>query len=132
MKYAKLFFFFCTGALAGSSGAAQAEAAAQTEMSGFFFLNAGALAGSSGCGGAQAEAAAETEMWGFFFVNAGALAGSSGCAEADAAADTEMPDAGGFVQLAQVQRHTDVGKGQENRGTYSVRPHTLVATGPIH
>jgi hypothetical protein len=68
----------------------------------------------------------------FFFVNAGALAGSSGCAEADAAADTEMPDAGGFVQLAQVQRHTDVGKGQENRGTYSVRPHTLVAEGLIH
>jgi hypothetical protein len=37
VKYA-IFFFFCTGALAGSSGAAQAEAeAAETEMSGFFF-----------------------------------------------------------------------------------------------
>jgi len=99
VKYAN-FFFFCTGALAGSSGSAQAEAAAQTEMA--FFLPMQVLL--------RAAVAVLKLM---------------------------LPQILKFQTQedlfnGQVQGHTNSGKGQENRGTYSLRPHTLVAQGLMH
>ena len=91
----------CADALAASSGGAQAEAApAQpVKYANFFFFARGLLRAAVAV---LKQKQPHKLKWHFFFFHAGALAGSSGGAEADAAADTEMPDAGGFVQLAQV------------------------------